>query len=713
MTLEAKIPTLRESRKLDDHRKLNLRSSRPLIAHDVGTPAWKARLRPWTSTGESIATWATDETPSVKSSNPVLCDICCVIFDRYPRERWNGCDKIYEAGSHHIFDVESLFGWRPLHGAGADVQAGAGRGCFICKQIVRFVRNSDGKSGTLFRMPKTGSFEEESISIIHVDCIGDLLYDPLMPRDVVFGCYPVMQVISMNLRPGVAGFPTPVHMHEASLLEPIGALPSLQLAQHWLNDCIANHNGCPRGEQSPSWYPTRLLRIGPRDVQLVETRWRAMSGPYATLSHCWGTDTFEVLDPSTLDSLKSGRSRSEFLATFKQCFDVLDFFGISLGPSDESVHDWEYEAPMMEHVYSNSVLTIAAAYATGPRKGLFPEVLRRASVTKRACQVHWRAVALDPATIWDLSDAAVFNSTVSSEHLFTRGWVLQERLLSKRVLHFGTEELFWQCADREHLCESRPGVCDEAHVVPGMLEVQRLRSMDEDKVQKLWDRVLYAYTSAKLTKPHKDKLMAVRGLANRLATAQATEYAYGLFWSDLPAALCWQVHPGSPRSADRFERRAPSWSWASIDGPIQNYAPVTPEITLLVSIDILANADATSGVTMVAVGRVLGLSEKLSVQTWDDTRAVEFNLHGIIVTCIVDAVEERPRTCRDHWCLLPVCQRMYTRSDDFQMLLLLRNNDGIFSRIGYAHSETHHGAGMSSQFAQTLQAQPAQMVLMV
>ncbi|OQO00165.1 hypothetical protein B0A48_13952 [Cryoendolithus antarcticus] len=448
-----------------------------------------------------------------------------------------------------------------------------------------------------------------------------------------------------------------------------------------------------------------------------------MSGPYATLSHCWGTDTFEVLDPSTLESLKAGRSRSEFLATFKQCFDVLDFFGISLvwidsycilqGLSDESVRDWEYEAPMMEHVYSNSVLTIAAAYATGPRKGLFPEVLRRASVTKRACQVHWRAIASDPATIWDLSDAAVINSTVSSEHLFTRGWVLQERLLSKRVLHFGTEELFWQCADREHLCESRPGVCDEAHIVPGMLEVQRLRSMDEDKVQKLWDRVLYAYSSARLTKPRKDKLMAVRGLANRLAAARATEYAYGLFWSDLPAALCWQVHPGSPRSADRFVRRAPSWSWASIDGPIQNYVPDTPEITQVVCIDLVANVEATSGVTMVAIGRVLELSEKHSLQTLDDTRAVEFDLHGVNVTCIVDIVEDRPRTCRNHWCLLPVCQRMYTRSDDYQMLLLLSNKDGTFSRIGYAHSETHHGAETSSHFARVLQAQPAQMVFLV
>ena len=32
-----------------------------------------------------------------------------------------------------------------------------------------------------------------------------------------------------------------------------------------------------------------------------------------------------------------------------------------------------------------------------------------------------------------------------------RGWVLQERLLAPRTLHFGREQLFWECCECRHL----------------------------------------------------------------------------------------------------------------------------------------------------------------------------------------------------------------------------------------------------------------------
>jgi hypothetical protein len=49
-----------------------------------------------------------------------------------------------------------------------------------------------------------------------------------------------------------------------------------------------------------------------------------------------------------------------------------------------------------------------------------------------------------------------------------RGWVLQERVLSPRVLHFSREQVFWECRQLR-ACESFPdnvdrGLCGVGHL---------------------------------------------------------------------------------------------------------------------------------------------------------------------------------------------------------------------------------------------------------
>ena len=81
----------------------------------------------------------------------------------------------------------------------------------------------------------------------------------------------------------------------------------------------------------------------------------------------------------------------------------------------------------------------------------------------------------------------------------------------------------------------------------------------------------------KLTKGT-DKLVALSGLAHNYYEREGKsgvshkdymggsrgKYAAGLWEADMPSALLWRS-----RSAQRpFQYRAPSWSWASVDGPI-------------------------------------------------------------------------------------------------------------------------------------------------
>src|SRR6266542_1322775 len=68
----------------------------------------------------------------------------------------------------------------------------------------------------------------------------------------------------------------------------------------------------------------------------------------------------------------------------------------------------------------------------------------------RPCEIGVSSLSeLLPAWIYirrdDLSD---FRRGVDRVILNTRGWVLQERLLSRRILHFGAEMIYWECCHR-------------------------------------------------------------------------------------------------------------------------------------------------------------------------------------------------------------------------------------------------------------------------
>ena len=72
------------------------------------------------------------------------------------------------------------------------------------------------------------------------------------------------------------------------------------------------------------------------------------------------------------------------------------------------------------------------------------------------------------------------------------------------------------------------------------------------------------YSRGKLTYPA-DKLSALSGLARDFQSRLDDEYAAGLWKGDLHLALLWHTQGEVSRPS---EYRAPSWSWASVDGAV-------------------------------------------------------------------------------------------------------------------------------------------------
>jgi hypothetical protein len=163
--------------------------------------------------------------------------------------------------------------------------------------------------------------------------------------------------------------------------------------------------------------------------------------------------------------------------------------------------------------------------------------------------------------------------------LLRRGWVYQERLLSPRVLHFTSHELYWECREGSY-CECRhvnltrqdvigkywyrsttdaPNI---RHAIP--LEQSTPSSMS---LTERWTEIIMEYSRLQLSFQY-DRLPALSGIAKEMQKHRADQYLAGLWEDDLPAALLWyrkSVWLGDPRGSARpQEYTAPTWSWASI-----------------------------------------------------------------------------------------------------------------------------------------------------
>lgn len=159
----------------------------------------------------------------------------------------------------------------------------------------------------------------------------------------------------------------------------------------------------------------------------------------------------------------------------------------------------------------------------------------------------------------------------------TRAWCLQERLLARRVLHFASSKLYYECrttsATEEHepplrkpLLAPWPAEAHQSTAAGTQLPLQH--SVREAMYQR-WYKIVHEYMKRQLT-VSADKLPALSGLAAEMCRliGPSEKYLAGLWRGDLHRGLLWQAEGVSLRKDASEPYRAPSWSWASLDGRI-------------------------------------------------------------------------------------------------------------------------------------------------
>lgn len=221
-----------------------------------------------------------------------------------------------------------------------------------------------------------------------------------------------------------------------------------KLARYWFQECSSKHQFCRRSDSV--FMPTRLIQIDDTDSTLIKVISSAESSetiPYCTLSHSWGGATdILTLTSKNLSDLFSLFSIQRLPRTFRDAIDITQWLGHRhlwidcLCIVQDLDEDWTFEASRMSSVYENSSCNIAAMTGTTPHHGCFE---RRDPLSFSPCRVatSHREVLYASTTNRPAGDPF----TADMEYLNTRGWVLQERIFSPRILCLTRDGMFWSC----------------------------------------------------------------------------------------------------------------------------------------------------------------------------------------------------------------------------------------------------------------------------
>lgn len=357
--------------------------------------------------------------------------------------------------------------------------------------------------------------------------------------------------------------------------------------------------------------PTRVVDVGSITSPFV--RLHESNGEtehYICLSHCWGRKEFLQTTTANIIELKREIPWSALPKTFQDAIIFTRNLGIrwiwidSLciiqdNPFNTEPSDWQKEAAKMASVYSNSYVTLAAATSADSDGGCFTQAHHRTHLSRQIPVVndvdnHSSSMAKVYARI------ELHHVTDPSEvlhPLLKRAWVFQERLLSTRLLYFAGYELHWEC-NKLSVCECGSEEASRRFTDPKVDFNQRFQYMNDDirlqshqahrtehetpsrkrrfdsfnkqPIQQSlrWSTLIKVYTRLSLTYPS-DIFPALSGLAREWNSKIDDEYVAGMWRKTLFQELCWYTRQ-SMRRPESW--RAPSWSWASVDTPIETWS---------------------------------------------------------------------------------------------------------------------------------------------
>lgn len=355
----------------------------------------------------------------------------------------------------------------------------------------------------------------------------------------------------------------------------------LNRMRKWVSACDEKHSKCHPGDMD---LPFRVLDVADPSldssvIKLAEPP-AGTKGHYVSLSHCWGTSQQFTTTKATMSARKAGIDVSALPQTFQDAITISRKLEIryiwidSLCICQDDGADWERESAKMASIYTNSYLTLAAARAKDDAEGFLGDRETRVHVplsitVPGASESDDRCLTgtLQLFTI-PLVHAANGHRYVDDDTapLTKRAWVVQERFLASRTLHFDSSQISFECQEKFNTEDGHEQTISLFNIAE--LPVRDLTDLGIDRDfsyrgSRRWTETLSLYSSKVLSR-ESDKLPAFSGLARLFKEKLDDTYVAGLWRNNIVEGLCWQSF-GPPHTRPKMYR-APSWSWASIDG---------------------------------------------------------------------------------------------------------------------------------------------------
>ena len=349
-----------------------------------------------------------------------------------------------------------------------------------------------------------------------------------------------------------------------------GSKASFTLISGWLEECLENHPQCRLSDDKDALLPTRLIDIGSQQScqqpRLILAQ-PAQRGRYAALSHRWGETKPLLTTKDTLFTRQEGISESEISQTFIDAMRVCRELSIqyiwidSLCIIQDDAEDWDREASLMASVYRNAYITIAAVDTEDEKSGLFS---KRNGLQNRPCKIDFK---LPPRSHLHKEEVHLaFGEEKKHGDIFRlrgpldgRGWVLQEQLLSRRIVNFKKEGVYWECLTTEcselapegstllfgeTFREDRDYITTFKKSVAGLLDLND--SDIRERFYRSWMLIVQEYSRRSLTK-ETDKMAAIYGIIKEISRCTSDDFSMGVWRKYFWRGLMWCVFgPGCP-----------------------------------------------------------------------------------------------------------------------------------------------------------------------
>lgn len=383
----------------------------------------------------------------------------------------------------------------------------------------------------------------------------------------------------------------------------MGSERTVKTVQKWLSACDAGHLfgsatcvAARRTMNSPA-VPTRLINLHGHDSEtwsLVEKRHHVMFPRYVALSHSWTADTPRLLEDNRL-AFQACQPDNSVPRSYHDVFVLCRRLGIqyvwidSLCILQDSADDFLREAATMTEVYANAFCTFSICWES-------PDGFLRPRDTRAL--PRWDVYDQDLIALSDryvfVQDQRELRAAIGQAPVNQRGWVLQEQLLSPRVLYLGNDQLYWECDDTI-LCETEPDMFSSC-----VGDYRRKNIVVRGKSRRSTFRDLVVHFMRLGLTFERDRLVAISGIARflfhltkdclpgegNLAQSQCdqlVEYVAGIQMANWIEDLLWNPIPKStppkltvsrlrlnPELFDRCpDDTIPSWSWAACPGPVE------------------------------------------------------------------------------------------------------------------------------------------------